>query len=76
MIGAQARYRNHGFTSSKEFVRGRGAFWTGRRHTVRSAGLSRSENVGISSDMTGENPVRRKSKVSLSNVRRLRVSRS
>ena len=48
----------------------------GRRHTERSAGLSRSENVGISSDMAGENPARRKSKVSLSNVRRLRVSRA
>ena len=48
----------------------------GRRVTERRPGLSRSENVGISSDMTGENPVRRKSKVSLSNVRRLRVSRS
>ena len=48
----------------------------GRRYTERNTGLSRSENVGISSDMTGENPVRRKSKVSLSNVRQLRVSRS
>ena len=48
----------------------------GRRCTVRSTGLYRSENVGISSDMKGEIPFRRKSKVSLSNVRRLRVSRS
>jgi hypothetical protein len=48
----------------------------GRRHTERSAGLSRSENVGISSDMRGKIPLRRKSKVSLSNVRRLRVSRA
>ena len=47
-----------------------------RRYTERNTGLSRSENVGISSDMRGENPLRRKSKVSLSNVRRLRVSRS
>ena len=76
MIGAKARYRNHGCEAAKAALWGRGAFWTGRRHTVRSAGLSRSENVGISSDMAGENPARRKSKVSLSNVRRLRVSRS
>ena len=76
MIGAQACHRNHGYVVSKEIIWGRGAFWTGRRHTVRSAGLSRSENVGISSDMAGENPARRKSKVSLSNVRRLRVSRA
>ena len=48
----------------------------GRRYTERNTGPSRSENVGISSDMIGENPIRRKSKVSLSNVRRLRVSRS
>jgi hypothetical protein len=76
MIGAKARYRNHGYEVSTETLWGRGAFWTGRRHTVRSAGLSRSENVGISSDMAGEIPARRKSKVSLSNVRRLRVSRA
>ena len=36
----------------------------GRRHTARSAGRSRSENVGTSSDKTGEKPVRRKPKVS------------
>ena len=35
-----------------------------------------SEDVGISSDKGGENPPRRKPKVSLSNVRQLRVSRS
>ena len=76
MIGAKAQHRNHGYDLSTDGLWGRGAFWTGRRHTVRSAGLSRSENVGISSDMRGENPLRRKSKVSLSNVRQLRVSRS
>ena len=36
----------------------------GRRHTARSAGLCRNENVGTSSDKTGEKPVRRKPKVS------------
>ena len=35
-----------------------------------------SEDVGISSDKRGENPLRRKPKVSLSKVRLLRVSRS
>ncbi len=43
---------------------------------MRSTGAMESENVGISSDNSGENPGRRKSKVSLSNVRQLRVSRS
>ena len=43
---------------------------------MRSAGALGSEDVGISSDNPGENPGRRKSKVSLSNVRQLRVSRS
>ena len=41
---------------------GRGAFSPGRRYTGRSAGLVRSENAGMSSDKTGENPVHRKPK--------------
>jgi hypothetical protein len=47
-----------------------------RRYTERSAGALRSEDAGISSEKAGENPARRKPKVSLSNVRRLRVSRA
>lgn len=47
-----------------------------RRHTERSAGAPRSEDAGISSDKQGGNPCRRKPKVSLSNVRQLRVSRA
>ena len=47
-----------------------------RRRTERSAGALRSEDAGISSDKEGENPSHRKPKGSLSNVRRLRVSRS
>ena len=35
-----------------------------RSSTVRSCGRGRSENVGTSSDKTGEKPVRRKPKVS------------
>jgi hypothetical protein len=34
----------------------------GRSHTVRSGGRGGSENAGISSEKTGENPVRRKPK--------------
>ena len=39
--------------------------------TVRRGGAVRSENGGMSSDEAGENPARRMSKVSCSNVRRL-----
>jgi hypothetical protein len=35
-----------------------------RRHTVRSAGARGSENAGMSNDNAGENPARRKPKVS------------
>jgi hypothetical protein len=35
-----------------------------RRRTVRTAGAYGSENAGMSSEKTGENPVRRKPKVS------------
>ena len=43
---------------------GRGAFYTGRRKTERTSGQYRSENAGVSNEKTGENPVRRKPKVS------------
>ena len=43
---------------------GRGAFYTRRRYTVRSAGEYRSENAGMSSEKTSENLVHRKPKVS------------
>ena len=43
---------------------GRGAFYTGRRETERTPGQYRSENAGVSNEKTGENPVRRKPKVS------------
>ena len=36
----------------------------GRSDTVRIRGPIRSENAGMSSEKTGENPVRRKPKVS------------
>jgi hypothetical protein len=43
---------------------GRGAFCTGRSHTVRSGGQYRSENAGMSSEKVSENLTRRKPKVS------------
>ena len=43
---------------------GRGAFCMDRSYTERSGGLYRSENAGMSSDKEGENPSRRKPKVS------------
>ena len=45
-------------------IDGRGAFHTRRRYTERSARLYGSENAGVSNEKTGENPVRRKPKVS------------
>jgi hypothetical protein len=43
---------------------------------VNHAGVNRKENVGISNDNPDEKSGHRKSKVSLSNVNRLRVSRT
>ena len=45
-------------------VFGRGAFHTRRREIERTLGVYRSENAGVSNEKTGENPVRRKLKVS------------
>ena len=47
-----------------------------RRYTERSTGAPRSEDAGMSSDKQCGNHCRRKPKVSLSNVRQLRVSRA
>jgi hypothetical protein len=41
---------------------GRGAFLLGRSMTVRTCGLIRSENAGMSSEKTSENLVHRKPK--------------
>ena len=59
MSGAKARNRSYGFALS---ARGRGAFYTGGSGTGRIRGLYRSENAGMSSEKTGENPVHRKPK--------------
>ena len=49
---------------SSDILSGRRAFQLLRRHTVRSAGATGSENLGLSNEKQGENPCRRKSKVS------------
>ena len=46
------------------YVSGRGALYQLRSYTVRSSGVDTSENAGISSEKAGENPARRKPKVS------------
>ena len=47
-----------------EGVSGRGAFQVQRSQIERTGGALGSENAGMSSEKTGENPVRRKPKVS------------
>lgn len=43
---------------------GRGAFQGQRSQIVRTGGVLGSENAGMSSEKIGENPIRRKPKVS------------
>ena len=50
--------------ASDDLDHGRGALPVRRRYTERGAGALASENAGISSDKAGENPARRKPKVS------------
>ena len=47
---------------------GRGALILRRSQIVKSGGAVSSENAGISNHKTGENPVGRKSKVSMATV--------
>jgi hypothetical protein len=49
-------------------MRGRGAFLSHRSQIVRSGGAWGSENAGMSNHKAGENPARRKSKVSWATV--------
>ena len=49
---------------SSDVLSGRRAFLLQRRYTVRSTGAIGSENLGLSNEKQGENPCRRKSKVS------------
>ncbi len=59
----KAKTRVHGVLD-EVCVSGRGALAVQRSRTVRSGGAQSRENAGISSEKTGENPVRRKPKVS------------
>jgi len=43
---------------------GRGAYSAQRRQTERTVGALSSENAGVSNEKMGENPIRRKPKVS------------
>ena len=57
------------------YLIGRGAYLGRRSKIERTCGALSSENAGVSSDKTGENPVRRKPKVSRGKVRPPWVSR-
>lgn len=48
----------------REWWRGRGALYTERRYTATNTGLYTSDYAGMSNDQKGENPFRRKPKVS------------
>jgi hypothetical protein len=61
MTGAKVQNRSRGKMLS---ILGRGAFYTRRRYTVRSAGEYGSENAGMSSEKNSENLFHRKPKVS------------
>ena len=61
MIGNKHNTEAAGFTFSKA-VEERST--PRRSYTVRSGGACTSENAGISNDNAGENPARRKPKVS------------
>ena len=58
-----------------ECLIGRGAYSGRCRLTGRTAGALSSENAGVSSDKMGENPIRRKPKVSRGKARPPWVSR-
>ena len=54
---------------------GRGAYLTRGSKIERTCGVLSSENAGVSSDKMGENPIRRKPKVSRGKARPPWVSR-
>ena len=62
-------------TAELRLAIGRGAYLTRRSEIERTRGVLSSENAGVSSDKTGENPVRRKPKVSRGKARPPWVSR-
>jgi len=64
MIGDQTTYRSYGFSSDSSGLSGRRAFQRLRSRTETDGGVAGSENADTSSDKGGENPPRRKPKVS------------
>ena len=62
MIGNKLRYRSSEIRSLMRAVEER--CMPRRSRTVRSGGARASENAGMSNDNAGENPARRKPKVS------------
>ena len=64
MIGDQITYRSYGFEKFSNFSSGKRAYSTLRSRTETDGGALNSENADTSSDKPGENPGRRKPKVS------------
>ena len=64
MIGDQTRYRSYGFQKDASLWSGRRAFPVRRSLRETEGGELGSENADTSSDKPGENPGRRKPKVS------------
>ena len=64
MIGDQTRYRSYGFDGVWTSSSGRRAFPAHRSRRETEGGVLGSENADTSSDKPGENPGRRKPKVS------------
>ena len=71
-IGAK---HNTEATELGSYLIGRGAYLVQRSMIGRTCGALSSENAGVRSDKTGENPVRRKPKVSRGKARPPWVSR-
>ena len=64
MIGDQITYRSYGFMTGSPVVSGRRAYSALRSRTETDGGALNSENADTSRDKPGENPGRRKPKVS------------
>ena len=64
MIGDQITYRSYGFKAGSPVLSGRRAYSMQRSRTGTDGGALNSENADTSSDKPGENPGRRKPKVS------------
>ena len=64
MIGDKTTYRSYGFPTGSPDGSGRRAYSALRSRTKTDGGALNSENADTSSDKPGENPGRRKPKVS------------